>query len=432
MPTEKGVRISSVIPDSPAEKSGFLPNDILLSINAHKLRDPIDFMFCSTNENLDCYVKRGREKITINAQRKVPGAFGLVLKPSKVMLCKNNCIFCFIRQLPKGLRKTLYIKDEDYRLSFLYGNYITLCNLSREDKSRIIEQRLSPLYISVHATNRTIRNKLLGNPNAPDIMKELKFLSENKIRFNIQIVLCPEYNDGAELKKTLGDLFRFYPYALSIAVVPIGLTRYKKHNIRPVEKADAEMTLEIIGSFQKRFKKKYGAPVAYGSDELYIKAGVQFPPLKEYGKLHQLENGIGMVPLFLSQANKTKLPKVIKHTKKFLTFTGMSFYPFLKKFTDRLFDAEKTKILDVVPVENRFFGSSVTVTGLLTGRDVMKALFDSTEGHDMILVPDVVLNEKNKFLDDIMLADMEEALGIPVKKIDSTPAGLMKGIVEEL
>jgi putative radical SAM enzyme (TIGR03279 family) len=289
---------------------------------------------------------------------------------------------------------------------------------------------LSPLYISVHATNNDIRNKLLGNPKAPDIMKELKFLSENKIRFNIQVVLCPEYNDGAELKRTLNDLFRFYPYALSIAVVPVGLTRYKKHSIRPVEKADAKKTLEIIGSYQKRFKKKYGTLVAYGSDELYIKADVQFPPLKEYGNLHQLENGVGMVPLFLSQTKKTKLPKVLKHKKKFLTFTGMSFYPFLKKFTDRLFEKGKINTLDIIPVENKFFGTSVTVTGLLTGRDVMKALFDNIEGHDMILVPDVVLNEENKFLDNITLADMEEALGIPVKKIDSTPEGLVKGLVE--
>jgi len=430
MPTEKGVCISSVVPDSLAEKSGFLPGDTLLSINSHKLRDPIDFMFFATHEKLDCDIKRGGKKITIHAKRTGSGDFGLLLKPFKVMICKNNCIFCFVKQLPKGMRKTLYIKDEDYRLSFLYGNYITLSNLTKEDKKRIIEQRLSPLYISVHATNNEIRNNLLGNPKAPDIMKELKFLSENKIRFNIQIVLCPDYNDGAKLKRTLSDLYRFYPYALSIAVVPIGMTRYKRHSIRPMEKTDAKRALEIIEFYQKRFKKKYGTLVAYGSDELYLKAGVQFPPLKEYGNLHQLENGVGMVPLFLNKAKKLKLPKVLKHKKKFLTFTGMSFYPFLKKYTVQLFGRENINTLDVIPVENNFFGTSVTVSGLLTGRDVMKALFDNVEGHDMILVPDVVLNEDNKFLDDITLSDMEEALGIPVKKIDSTPEGIVKGIVE--
>jgi len=430
MPTEKGVRISSVIPNSLAEKSGFLPGDTLLSINSNKLRDPIDFMFFATHEEFDCDVKRGVEKLTIRVERKGPGDFGLLLKPFRVMICKNNCIFCFIKQLPKGMRKTLYIKDEDYRLSFLYGNYITLSNLTKEDKKRIVEQRLSPLYISVHATNNAIRNNLLGNTKAPDIMKELKFLSENKIRFNLQIVLCPGYNDGAELRQTLSDLYRFYPYALSIAVVPIGLTRYKKHNIRPLEKADARRALEIIESYQRRFKKKYGTIVVHGSDELYLKANVQFPSLKEYGNLHQLENGVGMIPLFLNRAKKTKPPKILNHKKKFLTFTGISFYPFLKKFTFRLFGREHIKALDVIPVENKFFGTSVTVAGLLTGRDVMKALFDSVEGHDMILVPDVVLNEDNKFLDDITLADMEQALGIPVRKIDSTPEGLLKGIDE--
>ncbi len=431
MLTEKGVSISTVLPNSLAEKSGFLPGDILLSINSHKLRDPIDFIFHASNERLDCDVKRGGKKITIHATRKGTGEVGLVLKPFKVMICKNNCIFCFVKQLPKGLRKTLYIKDEDYRLSFLYGNYITLSNLSKEDKNRIIEQRLSPLYISVHTTNHALRKELLGNPKAPDIMKELKFLSDHKIRFNIQIVLCPDYNDGAELKRTLSDLSRFYPYALSIAVVPVGLTKYKKHIIRPLEKTDAKKAIEIVGSYQKRFKKKYGTPVAYGSDELYVKAELPFPSLKEYGNLHQIENGVGMVPLFMNQTKKAKLPKVFKSKKKFLTFTGTSFYPFLKKFIDRLFDRDKLKTIDIIPIENKFFGTSVTVLGLLTGRDVIKALLDKIEGHEMILIPDLMLNEENKFLDDITLDDMEEALGIPVKKIASTPEGLMKGIVED-
>lgn len=430
MRAENGVSIRTVVPDSMAEKSGFLPGDILLSINKNSIRDPLDFMFHATNENLDCKVKRKGRKITISAARPGPGDFGLVLKPFKVMLCKNNCIFCFVKQLPKGLRKTLYVKDEDYRLSFLYGNYITLSNLSKDDKNRIIKQRLSPLYISVHTTNNTLRKDLLGNLKASDIMKELKFLSDNKIRFNIQIVLCPGFNDGADLKRTLNDLYHFYPYALSIAVVPIGVTKYTKHSIRPLEKTDARKALEIIESFHKRFKKKHGSSIAYGSDELYLKADLPFPPLKEYGSLHQIENGVGMVPLFLKQEKKAKFPQVFKRKKKFLTFTGVSFYPFLKQFIGRLLDGDKLKTIDVECVENRFFGTSVTVAGLLTGRDVIRTLLDTIEGHEMILIPDVVLNEDNKFLDDITLDDMEEALGIPVKKIDSTPEGLVKGIVE--
>jgi putative radical SAM enzyme (TIGR03279 family) len=430
MQSKTGLEIDCVYPGSLAEKSGLLPGDILLSINSHKLCDSIDFVFYSNDDDFKIAVNRKGKNIYIPVIRKDSTEFGINFKPFKVMTCKNNCIFCFVKQLPKGLRKTLYIKDEDYRLSFLYGNYITLSNLSKEDKRRIIEQRLSPLYISVHTTNRTLRNRLLGNAKAPDILKELKSFSDKKIRFNIQIVLCPGYNDGKELERTLSDLYKFYPYVLSIAVVPVGLTMYKKHNIRPVEKADAEHAIKIIETYQKRFKKKYGNPVVYGADELYLKSGIPFPPLKEYGSLNQIENGVGMIPLFMNQAKKIKLPKTLQRKKKFLTFTGQSFYPFLKTFIARLTEKENLNIIDVVPVENRFFGLSITVTGLLTGRDIIKTLLDRIEGHEMILLPDVVLNEENRLLDNITLNNIEEALGIPARKIKSTPEGLIKGITE--
>lgn len=430
MQAEHGIKIDNIYPGSLAEKSGFIPGDILLSVNSHKLRDPIDFIFFGTDDSLDIEVKRGGKKMNIHVDRKESEEFGADFRPFKVMTCKNNCIFCFVKQLPKGLRKTLYIKDEDYRMSFLYGNYITLSSMTKEDRRRIIEQRLSPLYISVHSTNRTLRNRLLGNAKATDILKELKFFTDNKIRFNLQVVLCPGYNDGEELQQTVSDLYRFYPYVLSIAVVPVGLTIYKKHSIRPVEKADAEHALKIIESFQKRFRKKHGNPVIYGADELYLKAERSFPPLREYGDLHQIENGVGMVPLFMNQAKKLKLPKTFQLKKKILTFTGTSFYPFLKKSIERLSEKENLTIIDTVPVENKFFGASVTVAGLLTGRDVIKAVSDKIEGHEIILIPDVVLNEENIFLDNITLNDMEEALGIHARKIKSTPEGLIKGIIE--
>ena len=431
MQAEHGIKIDNIYPGSLAEKSGFLPGDILLSINSHKLRDPIDFIFYSSEDNIKIEVKRGGKNINILVVRKDCEEFGIDFKPFKVMTCKNNCIFCFVKQLPKGLRKTLYIKDEDYRMSFLYGNYITLSNMTKEDRRRIIEQKLSPLYISVHSTNRALRNRLLGNTKSPDILKELKFFADNKIRFNLQIVLCPGYNDGEELQQTLSDLYRFYPYVLSIAVVPVGLTIYKKHSIRPVEKTDAEHAINIIESFRKRFRKKHGNSVVYAADELYLKAERPFPPLREYGDLHQIENGVGMVPLFMNQVKKLKLTKTLQVKKKFLTFTGISFYPFLNKFIERLSEKENLKLIDVVPVENKFFGTSITVAGLLIGRDVIKAVLDRIEGHETILIPDVVLNEENRFLDDITLNDIEEALGIPARKIKSTPEGLIKGIIED-
>src|SRR4030043_559921 len=208
MQSNHGIEIESIHPGSLAEKSGLLPGDILLSVNSYKLRDPIDFMFYSADDNLEIEIKRGGKIITAHLTRKDSREFGINFKPFKVMTCKNNCIFCFVKQLPKGLRKEPYIKDEDYRLSFLYGNYLTLSNLSKEDRRRIIEQRLSPLYISVHSTNKVLRNRLLGNAKASDILKDLKFFTDHKIRFNLQIVLCPEYNDGKELRQTLSNLYR--------------------------------------------------------------------------------------------------------------------------------------------------------------------------------------------------------------------------------
>jgi putative radical SAM enzyme (TIGR03279 family) len=429
MRAERGITIETVSKGSPAEKAGLLPGDLLLSVNAQPLRDPIDFMFCSAENAIEIRLKRDGKNIALTLVRDT-NDLGIDFKPFRVMTCRNNCIFCFVRQLPKGLRKTLYVKDEDYRMSFLYGNYITLANLSKEDKRRIVEQRLSPLYISVHSADRAIRNRLLGNPKAPDIIKELRFLKDNKIRFNVQIVLCPGYNDGKDLQNTLSSLYSLHPYVLSIAVVPVGLTIHRKQIVRPVTKEDALNALRIIESFQKRFIKKHGNPIVYGADELYLKAERTFPSLSKYGELHQIENGVGMVPLFLSKTKKLKTSRSLECRKKFLTFTGISFYPYLKKFIDKLSEKERLSI-DVVAVENTFFGYQVTVAGLLTGRDVMKTAMDCVEGHNMILVPDVVLDDQNRFLDNVTLDDMQEALGIPVRRIVSTPDGLIKGIAEQ-
>ncbi len=431
MQNKYGVEIEAIMPGSAAETEGLLPGDLLLSINGHRLNDAIDFMFYRNEPELNIAAVRKGKKMSLKVMPKEAGDIGITLKPFKIKRCVNNCIFCFVSQLPKGLRKSLYIKDEDYRMSFLYGNYMTLTNLSAQDKKRIAQQRLSPLYISVHSTNKVIRNTLLGNLKAGDVLKELKFFKENKIRMHVQIVLCPGYNDDKELQRTIRDLYGFYPYVSSIAVVPVGITMHRKQTIKPVEKEDAARALDIIDSFQKRFRKKHGVSVVYGADELYIKGGVSFPALSEYGELPQIENGIGMVPLFMSQTKRIsrQLSAVSRQReKKFLTFTGTSFYPHLKKFTDRLFEKEGINI-NVIAVENTFFGKAITVAGLLTGRDIIRALSDKTDGCDYLFVPHTVLREgEDILLDDTSKDDIENALGIKVKVIDSTPEGLMKGM----
>jgi putative radical SAM enzyme (TIGR03279 family) len=425
MRTNDKLEIEFVETDSPAAIAGLRKGDILVSINSCPVHDVIDFMFNKDAVELEMEFMRNtvRNKVLINMENEAD--LGITVKPFKIKICKNNCIFCFVKQLPKGLRKSLYVKDEDYRLSFLYGNYMTLSNITNADRNKILEQRLSPLYISVHTTNRALRNKMLGNPLAQDIMKELQFFSSNKIRMHIQIVLCPGFNDGKELQSTIKDLYKFYPYVSSVAVVPVGLTRHRKLQLQPVTKEHARESIEIIESFQKRFKKKHGDPIVYCSDEMYIKAEKAFPPLREYGNLSQLENGVGMVPLFINQSKKVRIPKTLSGSKNLVTITGISFFPYLTKFIDRVNEHEDVNIA-IIPVTNDFFGQSVTVTGLLTGRDIIKALHDNTDSYDILIMPDVVLKEgDNVFLDNVSVRDIEEASGLKTVVTDSTPQGFI-------
>ncbi len=423
------MEIETVLPGSPADKAGLQPNDVLLSVNSHPLRDAIDFMFFRSAARLLVEFSRGGVKTKVQIKADDGADLGITIKPFKVKTCRNNCVFCFVKQLPKGLRKPLYVKDEDYRLSFLYGNYMTLSNIDSCDRKRIIDQRLSPLYISVHTTNKSLRNRMIGNPRASDIMKELKFFSSRKIRMHTQIVLCPGFNDGIELQNTIKDLYKFYPYVSSVAIVPVGLTMHRRQQLDPLTKEDALRAINIVTPFQKRFQKKHGDPIVYCSDEMYIKANVNFPNLKDYGSLPQIENGVGMVPLFLNQSKKVRISKTaLQDERKFLTFTGTSFHPFLKKFIDRLSEKEDIRI-DVIPVENNFFGTTVTVAGLLTGRDVIKTLHDNTDSYDTLLVPDVCLKEdEDIFLDNVSLKDVEEATGLKTIRTEATPQGLIEAI----
>lgn len=428
MSTRQGIEIEEVLPESPAGKAGVKAGDVLIKVNGKYVSDVIDYCFFKDEYPLELQFKTGEEKtnaVLLKDERKDPG---MALKHFPVKRCRNKCVFCFVAQLPKGLRKTLYVKDEDYRMSFLYGNYITMTNLSEKDRERIASQRLSPLYISVHATDRKIRNHLLGNPDAADILKELAFLRENKVRSHVQVVLCPGINDGDVLKKTLRDLYGFYPYVSSIAVVPVGLTAHRKVKVRPVLADDAEAALRTVLSFQRRFLKKHGDAIAFGADELYIKAGrTSFPALREYGDLPQIENGVGMVPVFINEAKRLKLKEPARK-ERYLTFTGQSFFPYLKKYLmEKL--VKHGYEMTAVPVRNGFFGESVTVTGLLTGRDVVRALAPRANAHDILLVPDAVIREGgDMFLDDLTVSDVGKALGMKSRPFEAAPEGLLRAL----
>jgi len=419
--------IVSVAPQSTAHAAGVATGDRLIAINGQEVSDVIDLMFYGERE-LEMVIQREKKKLSFRLSIPEGEEIGIELRPFRIRTCTNKCIFCFVSQLPVGMRKSLYIKDEDYRMSFLYGNYITLTNLTESDKKRIAEQRLSPLYISVHSTDSEIRNAMLGNPKAPDIIKELQFFRNQKIRMHCQIVLCPGYNDGRQLDQTIRDLYKFHPYVSSIAVVPVGLTDHGKvrAKVKPVGGDDALRALETVDFFQRRSKKRHGDPIVYASDELYIKGNAPFPPLIEYGDLPQLENGVGMVSLFQHQARKVKIPQVTKR-RRFITFTGASFYPFLKRFIDRF---RKSSInIEVKEIENTLFGKEITVAGLLTGRDVMRSLSEVVKREDIILIPDVVMRERHDvFLDDVSRQDIEDLLGARTVIIESTPKGLAESI----
>ena len=419
--------ISHIAENSIAQEIGLHKGDILLEVNGNPVRYVIDYMYYSQRgSGLDLKFQRDSKTYSFKIKKKAD--VGFELKPFRTKSCRNKCIFCFVDQLPKGLRRSLYLKDEDFRMSFLYGNYITLTNLSDADKKRIIAQRLSPLYVSVHTTNNELRKKMFGVSKVPDILKELQELTSHKIRIHAQIVLCPGMNDGEVLSQTIKDLQKFYPYVASIAVVPVGLTRFKKTHMKPVEKSDAIKAIEAVKQFRRRFKKRHGEPLVYLSDEFYIKAAIPFPSLNEYGDLPQIENGVGLIPVFLHSSRKLKLPKKIEH-RKVATFTGTSFLPYLEEFYQRLKLIEGLT-LDIFEVENKSFGPSVTVAGLLTGKDVLKTIMGRTRA-DCLLVPDVTLRHgQNVFLDNVTLNDMEESLGLKVITIESTPEGLLKGITD--
>jgi len=420
--------ISNIIEGSAAHEAGIEKGDIILSINGQPVRDVIDYMFYLKDDNLNFKIQRDNKTYIFKVKKKENDSIGIELKPFKTKSCRNKCIFCFVDQMPKGLRKSLYLKDDDFRMSFLYGNYITLTNLSPSDKQRIIEQKLSPLYISIHTTNNDLRRRMLGNAKAPNILTELFQLTAYKIKIHAQIVLCHGINDGEELTRTIKDLQKFYPYIASIAVVPVGLTKYKTTQIKPFEKSEALKVIDTVKQARDRFKKRHGDPLVYLADEFYIRAEHPFPPLKDYGDLPQIENGVGLVPSFLYASRKIKLPQKIE-PQKVVVFTGVSFMPYLEEFSKKLNTIDGLS-LDVFKVKNKFFGPTVTVAGLLTGKDIVKTVAGKVKA-DCLLVPNIALRYgSDTFLDNVTLKDIEECLGMRVKAIDPTPEGFLKGITD--
>lgn len=425
----KGLLIEGVAPGSIAAEFELQAGDRLLSVNGHPMRDLIDYSYYTSSEEelLLEVTRQDGEQWELEVEREQGEPLGLTFAPPAPANCRNNCIFCFVHQLPKGLRKPLYVKDEDYRLSFLNGNYVTLANLKPAELQRIIQQRLSPLYISVHATNPELRRRMLGKEGIPPILEQLQTLAAARITLHTQVVLCPGINDGPELERTVSDLANLYPAVQSLAIVPLGLTRHRQ-KLPQLRAVDAEYATAFVtewGPRTRALKKRLGEPFLFLADEFYLKAGLPFPNLREYGDLPQIENGVGLVPLFQRDAARTV--KTARHIGDFrvTVATGVSSFPFVGEFLGQL--GEKTSVTFVpVAVENRLFGESVTVSGLVAGNDIIAALEGKEIGR-ALLIPDVMLKEgEGVFLDNVSLEELRAKLGCRVETFDCTPQGMYR------
>jgi putative radical SAM enzyme (TIGR03279 family) len=390
--------------------------DELLQINGHPINDIIDYKFFSTDHLLNLKLKSKEGRIKRVEIRKQPDEdLGLEFYPIKYKSCNNNCIFCFVHQLPKGLRKVLYFKDEDFRLSFLHGNFITLTNTSNQDIKRIIKQRLSPLYISVHTTDEKLRKKILSNPQIPEIMPLIERLAQGRIEMHTQIVLCPGINDGEYLKKSIKDLSVFYPYVKSLALVPVGLTKFRNKlpKIQPVDKAYSRKVIQLVGGWQKFFRKKWGDGFVYAADEFFTKADLDIPHKRYYDEFYQVENGVGMMRQFLDKykIQHRLLPRSLKKNLNVTLVTGVSAFRLIKQMIEQKINSMSDLKIRPVTVKNDFFGHTVTVTGLLTGADMLNTLRKQQNLSKIILLPPNCINQDGLFLDDLTPQDLEKELG---------------------
>lgn len=420
------VEIVDIHPGGIAAEIGLEAGDSLMSVNGVPVRDLIDYRLQLAGENLLLEVLRADgERWDVEIEKDVEDDLGIELEHPEPTQCGNNCLFCFVHQLPKGMRPSLYVKDEDYRFSFLYGSYVTLTNVGEQEIARIVDQKLSPLYVSVHATDEAIRGRLLGK-QAPPILDILKRLTAAGIDIHAQIVLCPGINDGEQMVRTIEDLYALHPRLRSLAVVPVGLTGYRRRlpQLRVPTPEEARDILQAVQLQQEHCLKQGGGRFVFAADELYLRAGAPFPPLTEYEDLSQLENGVGVIPLFRAEAEQA-LDKAMPMTVPPVTLaTGRAPSGELGAFAARL--ARKTGVeIDVRAVDNAFFGGDVTVTGLVCGRDLIEQLGGTIRG-DVLFVPDVMLKEgEDLFLDDVSVEELEERLGLPVMVVDSNPWGIL-------
>ena len=406
-----------------AYKKGMRSGDILESINGNEVNDVLDYQFYITDEKLDIVYSRSGKERHVRINKPEYEDIGLIFSTylmDEQHTCRNKCMFCFIDQMPQGLRKSLYVKDDDERMSFLFGNYITLTNLREADVERIIRMHISPINISVHTMNPELRVRMMKNRFAGECLNYIYMFAKAGIKMNCQIVLCPGINDGEELVYSIEKLASLYPAVQSIAAVPVGLTAYREglEKIEPYSKETAQEVLNIINGFGDKFEKEYGTRLIYPSDEFYVICGSDTPDYEYYGDFLQLENGVGMCTLLrhdFIQALKTAPESIV--SRKISIATGEASYKIIKCLVDMAQDKWHNLECKVYKIDNDFFGRSISVTGLICGQDLIKQLSGADLG-EYLLISDSMLDSENaRFLDDITPSEVETALNVPLKAV---------------
>ena len=429
--------VTRVCPNSLADKKGIREGDELVSVNGEKIVDIFDYRYDIICSHVDLKIIRDGAEMTVSIDKDDEEDLGLEFTEGlmdEYRRCRNACIFCFIDQMPPGMRETLYFKDDDSRLSFLQGNYVTLTNLSENDVDRIIRFRMSPINISFQTANPELRCKMLNNRFAGECLKIVDRFYEEGITMNGQIVLCKDINDGDELKRSIEDLGKYAPVLESVSVVPVGLTKYREglYPLKPFTKEDAVKVIDLIESFQRKFYESFGLHFVHASDEWYILAGREMPEEDRYDGYLQLDNGVGMMRLlndefamaFDKYAVKGFKKKFMKKSECVLV-TGVLAYPMLKKFADMVNNEYPRVNISVESIRNEFFGETITVSGLITGQDIAKQLKGKVEGKRILLPQNMLRADENIFLDDMTLDELSKTLQVKVDIVKSSGRDLL-------
>ena len=423
--------VKSVNKGSIADQLGILPGDEILRIDDNPIEDIFDYQFFTLSDYLVLTLLRDGEEWEYEIEKGENEDLGLVFENGMMdnyRRCSNNCIFCFIDQMPKGMRDTLYFKDDDSRLSFLQGNYITLTNLSEKDLDRIIRYNLSPVNVSVHTMNPELRCKMLGNRFAGKSLEKLDVLANAGIEMNGQIVLCKGINDGKELEFSIQKLLDYYPSFKSLSVVPVGLSKFRDglFHLEPLSAEDCRDVVGIIERFQDEAYKKHGTHFVFASDEFYLNAGLPLPSADRYDGFPQLDNGVGMMRSFIDEFDEQLKKRKedgsfdkIGQKRHITLVSGYLAYPVIKDFAKRLSDNCSNLEIDVFAIKNDFFGENITVSGLLTGRDIIAQLKDKKLGNEVYVPENVLRAGTEYFLDDITLSEMSDSLQVRVFTIKS-------------